>query len=85
MVVRRSVDAGVWGAVLVCVLTGSPAWAQGEASVPVGGSAQSEQVLRERLQQNVQERETLLQELEEIGRRRDEALPTCGSRGSTGV
>lgn len=75
MVVRRSVDAGVWGAVLVCVLTGSPAWAQGEVPVPVGGTAQSEQALRERLQQNVQEREKLLQDLEEMGRRRDEALP----------
>ncbi len=59
----------------MCVLTGSPVWALGEAPVPVGGIGQSEQELRERLQQNVQERETLLRELDDISRRRDEALP----------
>lgn len=60
---------------LLCGLLAGSAWAQSDVPQSVPSAMESEQVLRERLQQNGQERERLLQELEAIGRKRDESLP----------
>jgi iron complex outermembrane receptor protein len=65
----------VVGTMLLCGVLVSPAWAQSEASSATPGTIESEQVLRERLQENVREREQLLQQLEDLGRKRDESLP----------
>ncbi|HAP39598.1 MAG TPA: TonB-dependent receptor, partial [Nitrospira sp.] len=65
----------VVGTMLVCGLLVNPAWAESDTSSPTTGTMESEQVLRERLQRNVQEREQLLQQLEDLGRKRDESLP----------
>ncbi len=69
------VQNGVVGTMLLCGMLVGPAWAQSEPSSSTPGTMESEAVLRERLQQNGNEREQLLRQLEELSRTRDEALP----------
>lgn len=72
-----AVRARLLGAV-ICVLAGlsaPTAWSQAADPIAPSTATAAEEALRERLQQNVREREQLLRELDEAGRRREEALP----------
>jgi len=69
------VQNGVVGMLLLWGMFLSPAWAQSDVPSSTSGTMESEAVLRERLQHNVQEREQLLQQLEDLSRVRDETLP----------
>ena len=75
MTLRRFVKKGIMETMLACGLLAGPAWAQSDTPPSAPGTMESEQMLRERLQQNVREREQLLQQLEDMGRKHDESLP----------
>jgi iron complex outermembrane receptor protein len=75
MMSRKIVQHGVAGMMLVCGWLVGSTWAQSEPSSSTPGTMESEAVLRERLQQNGNEREQLLRQLEDLSRIRDEALP----------
>ncbi len=74
MTLRRFVKKGMMETMLACGLLAGPAWPQSDTPPSAPGAMESEQMLRGRLQQNVREREQLLQQLEEMGRKHDESL-----------
>jgi iron complex outermembrane receptor protein len=69
------IEIVIMATIFLVALGGAAGLAQEAPPRPAMSQGVTEEGLRDRLQQNVREREELLRELEDITRRRDEVLP----------